>query len=204
MTTNNKRQIILHCRHGYKRASESTGTRTKLRYNYLGCNAKISCYKPSGSNRAKITAVNLEHNHEVSKAAFQSVELTEKEKEVVVDLHEGNCKVSQICRVLKNFDKKLSLEKLRNMIRKLSPKMTTIIQSDCKISWKELKKKKKKKKMLTWPLIMHSNRPSYCVTVTQAVARRILSVFIGFRRSAFPYYVTLTRCKRNRMENRER
>lgn len=47
--------------------------------------------------------------------------LSEKEKEVVQDLHEANCKVSQICRVLKSkFDKNLSSQKLCNLIRKLT------------------------------------------------------------------------------------
>ena len=124
IVTNNKRQVTLQCRHGYRRASESTGKRTHLRYNYLACPAKITCYKPSKSKSVRITSVNLTHNHEVSKAAFESFTavFTEKEKQVVNDLHEANCKVSQICRVLHTkFDKNLSSQKVRNLIRKLNP-----------------------------------------------------------------------------------
>ena len=62
--------------------------------------------------------MNLNHNHEVSKSAFGAANLSEEEKEVVLDLNEANCKVSQICRVMKKkFDKNLSSQKLRIMIR---------------------------------------------------------------------------------------
>lgn len=64
-----------------------------------------------------------EHNHLISKAAYDeyTVQLNEKEKEVVADLRDANCKVSQICRVLHSkFDKKLSTQKVRNILQKLN------------------------------------------------------------------------------------
>jgi len=120
ITTNNKKQVTVLCRHGVKRESRSTGKRSHLRYNYLACEAKITCFKPATSTVIKVTSVNLHHNHEVSKAAFRSVELGEQEKEVIADLHNANCKVSEIARVVKKkFDKNLSTQKIRNLIRSL-------------------------------------------------------------------------------------
>jgi hypothetical protein len=116
IVTNNKRQITVQCRHGYRRASESTGKRINLHYNYLACPAKITCYKPTNSTRVRITSVNLDHNHDVSKATFESstVKLNEREKEVVMDLHEANCKVSQISRVMITWSKRRGATKYVN------------------------------------------------------------------------------------------
>lgn len=69
ITNNNKKQVTALCRHGVQRASTSTGKRSHLRYNYLGCKSKINCYKPATSNVVRITSVNLDHNHEISEAA---------------------------------------------------------------------------------------------------------------------------------------
>ncbi|GBN27314.1 hypothetical protein AVEN_190515-1 [Araneus ventricosus] len=124
IVNNNKRQITILCRHGYNCPSKSTGQRTKLRYNYLGCGAKISCYKLANSKGIRITNVNLQHNHGISKAAYHSrvAELFSEEKEVLTDLHEANCKVSQICRVFHSkFDGRLSSQKIRNVLKKLVP-----------------------------------------------------------------------------------
>lgn len=98
IATNNKRQVTILCRHGRKRETSSTGKRTHLHYNYLACGAKISCYKPANSSRVRITSVDLNHNHEVSKSAFGTfgVELDSREKEALTDLRETNCKVSEI------------------------------------------------------------------------------------------------------------
>ena len=71
ITTNNKKQVIVQCRHGYTRKSTSTGKRSKLHYNYIGCTARITCYKPASKTCVNVTAVNLQHNHEISKAAFE-------------------------------------------------------------------------------------------------------------------------------------
>lgn len=118
--TNNKKQVRLLCRHGKYRASSSKGDRVKQRYNYLGCTAKITCYKPANSSTIKVTSVNLEHNHEISESAYNQVKLEEEEKEVIVDLHEANCKPSEISRVVKNkFEKKLSTQKIRNLLQKI-------------------------------------------------------------------------------------
>jgi len=114
VTNNNKRQVTILCRHGYDRPSNSTGKRTKLHYNYIGCKAKITCFKPVNSTRVKITGVNLEHNHEISKTAFgtTSMKLTDEQKDMLTELSEANCRVNQISRVFQSkFDKKLSSQK---------------------------------------------------------------------------------------------
>ena len=90
-----------------------------------------------------ITSVKLQHNHEISKTAFESytVSLNEEEKEVALNLHEANCKVSQIARVLRvKFDKK-STKKVRNLIQKLAPTSLDGDTKNFKFFWNELKRK---------------------------------------------------------------
>ena len=96
IATNNKRQVTILCRHGRKRESASAGKRTHLHYNYLACPAKISCYKPTNSNVVRITSVDLNHNHEISRTAYGTfgADLDSREKEVLADLRETNRKVS--------------------------------------------------------------------------------------------------------------
>ena len=109
--------VQIACRHGYVRPSISTGQRTKLHYNFIGCPAKITCFKPANSTRVKVTGVNLEHNHEISKAAYGISEITSEEEEVLTNLHNASCKVSQIARVFdRKFDKKFSSQKIRNLL----------------------------------------------------------------------------------------
>ena len=91
------------------------GQRAKLHYNYLGCTAKITCFKSAKSTQVKITEMCLEHNHELNRVAYLTtgLELSEQEKEVLTDLRDANCKVSQISRVFhKKFDKVLSSPKI--------------------------------------------------------------------------------------------
>jgi hypothetical protein len=124
IVTNNKKQVTNLCRHGRKRDLESKGKRPFQRFNYLGCGAKITCYKSSNSTKVKVTSVKLDHNHEVSADTFPFTELNEHEVEVrpIADLHEANCKISEIARVVKNkFDKAVSNQKIRNLVRKISP-----------------------------------------------------------------------------------
>uniref|UniRef100_A0A2S2QSB7 FAR1 domain-containing protein n=1 Tax=Sipha flava TaxID=143950 RepID=A0A2S2QSB7_9HEMI len=94
VTNNNKRQVTILCRHGYKIPSNSTGKRTKLHYNYVGCKAKITCFKLVNSTQVKITSVSLEHNHEISRTAFgmTRIKLTSEQKDVLIDLHDASCK----------------------------------------------------------------------------------------------------------------
>ena len=69
----------------------------------------------------KITPGDLAHNYEKSKAAFGSAEVDEQEMEVIADLYEGNCKVSEIARVVRQkFDKNLFSQKIRNLIKKIT------------------------------------------------------------------------------------
>lgn len=111
VTNNNKRQVTILCRHGYDRPSNSTGKQTKLHYNYIGCKVKITCFKLANFTRVKIMGVSLEHNHEISYTAFgtTSLKLTGEQKDLLTELPDAYCKVSQISRVLqRKFDKQLS------------------------------------------------------------------------------------------------
>ncbi|KAE9541810.1 hypothetical protein AGLY_003801 [Aphis glycines] len=114
VTNNDKRQVTILCRHGYDRPSNSTG-----------CKVKITCFKLANFTRVKITGVSLEHNHEISKTAFgtTSLELKLEQKDMLTELSDANCKVSQISRVFQSkFDKQLSSQKIRNLLQKLVPK----------------------------------------------------------------------------------
>ena len=50
------------------------------------------------------------------------LEVGEEEKEIIADLYETNCKVGEILRVVKReFDKNLSMQKICNLIHKITP-----------------------------------------------------------------------------------
>lgn len=59
--------------------------------------AKISCYRPNNSSLVRIASTNSNHNHEVNKAAYQTlgVEFYLREKQVLADLPATNCKASE-------------------------------------------------------------------------------------------------------------
>jgi len=46
------------------------GQRSKLHYNYIGCQAKITCFKPANCTNVKITGVYLEHDHEIRREKY--------------------------------------------------------------------------------------------------------------------------------------
>jgi len=91
----------------------------------MGSKAKITCFKRANSTWIKITSTTIEHNHRKSRTAFGTtkIKLTGEPKDVLIDLHDANCKISQISRVFQSkFDKKLSTQKIRNLLQKLVSK----------------------------------------------------------------------------------
>ena len=124
---NNKRSMVLVCKHGVHRDSKSKGKRENQRYNYLGCTAKIRIYKSQkgeGEGTLKVTAVDLGHNHATSKEIFEmeNVNFTEEEKELIGTLKAANAKPSQIKRVLlERSEKKVTIQRLKNLVKKMSP-----------------------------------------------------------------------------------
>ena len=117
--------MTILCRHGRKRDSESKGERLLQRFNYLGCEVKITFHKPSNSTEVRVMSVKLDHDHEVSADTFPFTELNEQEVEVIAHLHKANCKISEISRVVNHkFDKVVSNQKIRNLVRKISAAIT--------------------------------------------------------------------------------
>ena len=117
--TNNKTSLVYHCNHGGRvRGSKSKGERPKQHYNNLGCKAMISFYKSKKDGSLTCKAVNNEHNHEVSAKVFNFENST-------LNLKSGNCKPSQIKRVLnEKFQKDLTLQNLKNVLRNISDNNT--------------------------------------------------------------------------------
>ena len=54
--TNNKHQLQAKCKHGAERASKSTGKRTNLHVNYVGCLAKVIFFKSAKDGSYKLTS----------------------------------------------------------------------------------------------------------------------------------------------------
>ena len=125
--SNNKRAMLLVCKHSVHRDSKSKGKREILSYNYLGCPVKIRMYKSQKGDEigvVKVTAVDLSHNHSTSKEIFEAenVNFTEDEKELIGTLKAANAKPSQIKRVLLERSKKnVTIQSLKNLVRKISP-----------------------------------------------------------------------------------
>ena len=126
--SNNKRSLVFICKHGVHRDSTSKGVREAQRYNYLGCNAKIRLYKSQKEDDRgilRITSVDLNHNHCISKEVFEkeNVNFTEEEKELIKTLKDANARPSQIKRVLLERSKKtVTIKRLWNLLQKISPK----------------------------------------------------------------------------------
>ena len=62
IATNNKRSLILICKHGRKRLSESRGIRKNLHYIFVDCGAKVNMY-----NRACCQMKKFKNNYGHSK-----------------------------------------------------------------------------------------------------------------------------------------
>ena len=125
--SNNKRSMVLVCKHSVHRDSKSKSKREILSYNYLGCPAKIRMYKSQKGEEVgsvRVTAVDLEHNHSTSKEIFESenVNFTEDEKDLITTLKAVNAKPSQIKAVILDRSKKnVTIQRLKNLVRKMSP-----------------------------------------------------------------------------------
>ena len=120
--TNNKKSLLFTCKFGgRKRGSKCTDKRPGQHYNNIDCPARINFYKSQkqGATDMKITNVILDHNHPVSKEAYniQNTNLNEEELEMIKDLAEAKLKPSQIKKVLiKKVGKSVNCKKLRNVI----------------------------------------------------------------------------------------
>ena len=126
VAVNNKKMLVYLCKFGRKRKPTCSDSRPKQRYNNIGCLAKINLYKSQkeGIESLKVTQVNLAHNHLISKEAYdaQHAFLTGEEVELVKDLGGANLKPSQIQNILmKKADKRISCQKLKNLISKICP-----------------------------------------------------------------------------------
>ena len=125
--TNSNRCLVFSCKHSVKRDSKSKGKRIHSHFNYLACPAKIRMYKSQSQSEAgtvKVTKINLDHSHTVAKEIYESqhVVLTEEEQELIKTLKEANVKDSQVQRVLlERSKKKVTIQKLKNLIQKMSP-----------------------------------------------------------------------------------
>ena len=138
VTTNNKKSLLVKCKHGRKRNYEGSGKRPKQRYNFIGCNAMINMYKSQKDGRLKVTKSDLIHNHPCTKTNYdaKNTEIDQSDQELILTLNSATARPSQIKRVLKQqTGKTLSTKKIQNLIRKLSPS-----ECDDKVSFEEFLK----------------------------------------------------------------
>ena len=119
--TNNQKSLRFVCKHGARQRARSKGQRPKQHQNFLDCKAAISFYKSLKNGTIKCTKIYNEHNHPVSEQIYKSknVALTEEEIVMSSNLRSGNCKPSQIKRILlEKFNKQISIQKLKNVLAK--------------------------------------------------------------------------------------
>ena len=115
IATNNKKIIVIMCKHGRKRKHEGTGKRPKQHSAYLGCNAAVNVYKDKDG--LKVTKAELRHNHALTP---NPPTIEERDEEMILTLADASARPSQIKRVLKEKNKKVvSTQKIRNLINKL-------------------------------------------------------------------------------------
>ena len=125
--TNNKRSLVLYCKHSVNRDSKSKGKRIHLHYNYNGCAARIRMYKSQKADELgnlKVTAVEMDHNHIISKDIYESenIQFTSEERDLVAKLNAGNCQTSQIRRVLlEKSQKNITIQRLKNLVAQICP-----------------------------------------------------------------------------------
>ena len=125
--TNSNRCLVFCCKYSVHRVSQSKGKRIHSHFNYLACPAKIRMYKsqnPSEAGTVKVTKINLDHSHTVAQEIYenQHVILTEEEQDLIKKLKEAKVKDSQVQRVLlERSKKKVTIQKLKNLIQKISP-----------------------------------------------------------------------------------
>ena len=127
IVTNNKRSLVVACKYGYNRPSESKGIRRNLHYNFVDCKAKINMFKSQvqGKKTLKVTSVNIDHSgHVVDEDVYNrlNINITEEETELIKTLAGGNAKPSQIKRILLEKSKKrVTIQKIKNLVAKIKP-----------------------------------------------------------------------------------
>ena len=121
--TNNKTCLRMFCKHGGRvRDKKGKGERVKQHYNNLGCKASVTFYKSTKDNSITCNSINSDHTHPVSEGIYNrdNVNLDEVELDLCANLRNGNCKPSQIRRVLlEKFKKDITIQKLKNVLRKI-------------------------------------------------------------------------------------
>ena len=123
VTTNNKKSLILKCKHGRKRNYDGIGKRPNQTYNFIGCSASVNFYKSQKNGSLKITQSCLDHNHDCWQRVHDlNNEFDKSDEEFVLTLNSATARPSQIKRVLKEQrGKNFSTKKIRNLIQKLAP-----------------------------------------------------------------------------------
>ena len=138
--TNNKKAMVVKCKHGVHRKSESKDLRPNQHFNFVGCNAQVNFYKSQvpGAVSLKVTNVNLDHNdHELSEDLYNrtKVKLTEEDEDLVKILVAAKSKPSRIQKVLlSKSNKRIGLKKLKNLVAKITP---TENEDDSKVRFED-------------------------------------------------------------------
>ena len=115
ITTNNKKSMIIMCKHGRKRKHECTGKRPKQHSAFLGCDVAVTIYK--SKRGLNVTKVELQHNHALIPPA-PTIDTTDQE--MIMTLADASARPSQIKRVLQEKNKKIvSTQKIRNLLNKV-------------------------------------------------------------------------------------
>ena len=57
ISANNKKSIILKCKHGHKRNYDGKGKGPNQTYNFIGCSAQVNLYKSKDDGTLKIRTV---------------------------------------------------------------------------------------------------------------------------------------------------
>lgn len=127
--TNNAKSLYFVCSHSRHRKSRSKGSRPGQHFNYLGCGAKIFFYKSQkpGDESVRVTQVDLEHSHPISEEIYnqKNAVITEEQQDMIKNLVSANASAKQVKRVLlEKSKKKITLQKVRNIIRKIAPPET--------------------------------------------------------------------------------
>ena len=120
--THKKKSYRFVCKHGCRQNARGKGERPLQHYNVLGCEAAINFYISQKDETLKCTKLKKNHNHVVSEQLYnhEHTKLNQDEVELCATLRDGNCKPSQIKRViLEKFNKDVKISKFRNILRKV-------------------------------------------------------------------------------------
>jgi hypothetical protein len=112
-------QLIFHCRHGMKRKSQCTGARKNQKTLKKNCPAFLRFYvRVSGETILK--GLNVQHkNHAVSEDIYEqdSAKADTKAVEIIRQLIDGNCKISNMKKALKAKGIYLSSNQVRYQVK---------------------------------------------------------------------------------------